>query len=121
MIDDRTQPVYILDDHRTLEWMNRTQAINRMPAMRGGIAVDHQTRRQTAAGLGVVLLVLLILLLLPWPSGKATIAAPVRAIAPQITEVSRKPSPVPALPPVTARPPVRWASVQIIRHGGNLL
>ncbi len=122
MEDDRTQPVYILDDHRTIEWLNRTQALSRAPAMRGGAAVDHGTRRQTVTAVAFVLLLLLILILLPWPTGKSeVIAGPVEAVVPGLTQVARKPSPPPATPPIVARPTGRTTAVSVSPSDRDLL
>jgi hypothetical protein len=52
--------MYDLD--RTQEWLNRTQALHRVAAMRGGLQEDRRPYRQAAIGAGIVLVFLLLLI-----------------------------------------------------------
>jgi hypothetical protein len=52
--------MYDLD--RTQEWLNRTQALARVPAMRGGLSEDRRPYWQAAVGAAAVLLFVVFLI-----------------------------------------------------------
>lgn len=92
-----------VDLDRTQEWLNRTQAIRRTPAVRGGVIRDTRTMRQTLAFVLTGLLLILVVFLIPRPS----LEEPKRIVSPEflpaLTDLPRHvalpaPQPLPALP-----------------------
>jgi hypothetical protein len=55
--------MYDLD--KTQEWLNRTQALNRVPAMRGGLQEDRRPYQQAAVGVAILLLFLVFIIQSP--------------------------------------------------------
>src|ERR1044071_8183046 len=111
-----------VDLDRTQEWLNRTQAIRRTPAVRGGVAADHTSLRQTAAFVLGGLLVMLILLLIPRPSHEQQKRLVVAALPPAVTDLATRVEllplrPLPLQPLGITRTPSQWSSQVVDQQG----
>ena len=100
---------------RTQEWLNRTQAIKRTPAVRGGVVREKRTARQTASFMLTALLLLLAVFLAPRPAHEGTKRIASMEILPALTdyagEISQPPpQPLPTHPLHAAPSRSRWSS-----------
>jgi hypothetical protein len=118
-----TNRMQVYDLDKTQQWLDRTLAIRREPPMRGGLKPDHKTRRQTAFGVALVALVILLLAMLP--VRKQVVAAAAAAPATRLEKASEN-APHSVLTPTIAprahdsRAP-RWELASGSARGGRIL
>jgi hypothetical protein len=93
-----------IDLDRTQNWLNRTQAIRRIPAVRGGLVRDWRTNRQTVSFVLAGLLCFQMVMLIPRPTPRKPQKSIPAVSAPALTESvvplsPISPQPLPSIPP----------------------
>ena len=112
-----------IDLDKTQEWLNRTQAIRRIPPVRGGVKKDYRTIRQTTAFVLAALLCIPLLMLIPRPAPSSPKRIELSAALPALTDLSApvvipRPQFMPEQPERLTLTPLRQ-STQLTNYSGT--